>query len=101
MDEIKSGLSALAHATPVSRLVFFLTIAGIAYGLYRAHDLGQTMRANAQARAEEAITNEDRAFCEKFGMRAGSMTYVSCCQELSSIRQNQTERDRTIALDML
>jgi hypothetical protein len=101
MDAIKSHLSGLAHTTWVSRLVFWLTIAGMAYGLYKAYDLGQTMRAAAQARAEEAIASEDRAFCEKFGMSVGSATYLSCCRELSFIRQKQTERDRTVTIDML
>ncbi len=101
MHAIKSRLSGLAHVTSVSRLVFWLTIAGMAYGLYKAYDLGQTTRAIAQARADEAIANEDRAFCEKFGMSAGSVTYVSCCRELSFIRRKQTERDRTMAPDIL
>jgi hypothetical protein len=59
------------------------------------------MRAIAREQFEQAVADEDHAFCEKFGLRAGTSEYVACCRELSVIRQKQTERDRSAAQGLL
>jgi hypothetical protein len=52
------------------------------------------MRTVARERLSQAIADETKGFCEKFGMRAGTAEFLRCSDELAAIRQKQTERDR-------
>jgi hypothetical protein len=50
---------------------------------------------------ERAIVDEDRQFCEKFGMRSGSDAFTACGKELSVVRQKQADRDSAAAQGIL
>jgi hypothetical protein len=81
--------------TPV---VFLLFIAGmVAYGLYAAFISAPAIRAAAKEQLDRAIAEENRSFCEKFGMRAGTSEFTVCSQDLAIIRQKQTDRDSETA----
>ena len=58
------SLRALASALAVAILV--------AWGLHAVFIAGPAMRAAAHEYVERTIADEDRQFCEKFGMRSGS-----------------------------
>jgi hypothetical protein len=92
MSEIKAGApSAIIRlSSPVALLLAVL----LAYGLYAVFVAGPDMRAVARERLSQAIAEETKAFCEKFGMRAGTAKFLECSDELAAIRQKQTERDR-------
>jgi hypothetical protein len=47
--------------------------------------------AAAQALAAE-LAAESKAFCEKYGMRAGTQPHTSCVADVQAIRHSQTER---------
>jgi len=51
------------------------------------------MRAVAQANLDSTLANENRAFCEKFGMRVGTSEFAACSDALADIRKKQTDRD--------
>jgi hypothetical protein len=59
------------------------------------------MLAIADDQLRQAIADEDRVFCEKFGMPAGTPQFVACGQELGIIRQKQADRDRAAAQGLL
>src|SRR5262245_2553936 len=94
MSEIRAG-SAFATVRSVSPLAFAMFIAAmLACGLYAVFVAGPAMRAVAEVRLGQDISDETRGFCEKFGMRAGTAEFVKCSDELAAIRHKQTERDR-------
>jgi hypothetical protein len=74
-------------------LVLVIAVLGVGV-LYGIVNYGQTMRANALDQLRQTIADEDRAFCEKFGMHAGAPEFVACRQELGTIRQKQADRER-------
>jgi hypothetical protein len=77
-----------------SRVPFAVLIAVlVAFGLYGVFVTGPEMRAVAQANLERTLADENRAFCEKFGMRDGTNEFAACSQELAFIRKAQSERD--------
>lgn len=81
------------HLT-VSRLAFALLVAVLlAVGLYTAFVTGPAMRAVAQENLDRTLADENRAFCEKFGMRVGTSEFAACSQELTVIRKTQADRD--------
>jgi hypothetical protein len=79
-------------------LVIAVLGAGVLYGLFL---YGQRMRAIAEDQLQQTIADEDRAFCEKFGMRAGTPQFIACSQEIGIIRQKQIDRDRAAAQGLL
>ena len=60
--------------------------------------LGAAMIGIASAAAhddlERTIADEDRQFCERFGLRSDSAAFTACSRELAIVRQNQADRDR-------
>jgi hypothetical protein len=50
---------------------------------------------------ERAIADENRQFCEKFGMRSGSDAFTASGKELSVVRQKQADRDSAAAQGIL
>ncbi len=85
--------SAVKHLTG-SHLAFgLLVVVLMAFGLYAVLVAGPAMRATAQESLDRTLADENRAFCEKFGMRVGTSEFVACSQELTVIRNNQAERD--------
>jgi len=101
MAEIKANspgfanvsLRALASALAVAILV--------AWGLHAVFIAGPAMRAAAHEYVERTIADEDRQFCEKFGMRSGSDAFTACGKELSLVRQKQADRDGAAAQGIL
>jgi hypothetical protein len=59
------------------------------------------MQAIAEDQLWRTIAGEDRVFCEKFGMHAGTPQSETCGQELEIIRQKQADRDRAAAEGLL
>jgi len=101
MTRARLGLRDAAGVPVVWRVAYWLVIAGTACGLYKAYCTGRDARAIAQERLEQTLADEDHGFCERFGMRAGTSEYATCCRELSIIRQKQTERDRSATQSLL
>lgn len=75
-------------------LVIAVLVSGV---LYAAFLYGQKMLAIAEDQRRQTVAEEDRAFCDKFGMRAGTPEFVACGQELEIIRRKQADRDRAAA----
>jgi len=92
MTKLDVGSAASPRA---GSLVPFTSLAAIlmAFGLYAIFVTGPAMRAVAQANLDSTLAEENRAFCEKFGMRVGTSEFVACSQELVSIRKRQADRD--------
>src|SRR5581483_4035209 len=97
----RTAFAGVAAVLAASRVAYWLIIAAMAYGLYEAHYAGQTMRAMAEERVQRIIVDEDRAFCETFGLTAGAGAFASCRRELAIIRQNQADRDHADAAGLL
>ena len=72
-----------------------------ACGLYVLFFSGPAMRAAADERLERTIADEDRQFCETFGMRSASAAFTACSRELAIIRQKQADRDNAAAQGIL
>jgi hypothetical protein len=101
MAKVKIGSSGVANNALGARLAFWLILAAMAFGLYEATEVGRTMRVLSQDQVERTLAAEDRAFCEKFGMRPGGNDYADCCRELSIIRRKQTDRDAAVGQGLL
>ncbi len=85
--------SAIKHLSG-SHLGFgLLVVVLMAFGLYAVFVAGPAMRVVAQESLDRTLADENRAFCKKFGMRVGTSEFAACSQELTVIRNNQTERD--------
>ena len=83
------------------RWLFFviaLLTAGVLYELFTS---ARELRAIAEDRLWRTIADEDRAFCEKFGIRADTPQFLTCGKELWIIRQRQADRDRVAAQGLL
>ncbi len=78
-----------------------LLAVALTFGLHALFISGPAMRAAAREQLEQTIAGEDRAFCEKFGMGAGTDGFVACRRELAIIRQQQTERENAAAQGIL
>ncbi len=79
-------------------LFFAVLVAG---GLHALFISGPAMRATAHEYLERAIADENRQFCETFGMRSGSAAFTACSKELAIIRQKQVDRDNAAAQGIL
>ena len=103
MTEPKTSSAGIVNLIAGSRRVHWLIIAAMVatYGLYEAFVAAQAARAIAQEQFQQTIADENRAFCEKFGMRAGASAFVACSQELAIIRQKQADRDSAAAQGFL
>lgn len=83
---------------PLPALVYSLLLAVlVAFGLHALFISGPAMRAAAHEYLERTIADEDRQFCETFGMRSGSAAFTACSKELAMIRQKQIDRDNAAA----
>lgn len=80
-------------------LVLVVVVLGVGV-LYATFLYGQKRLAIAEDRLRQTIADEDRAFCEKFGMRAGTSQFVACGQELGIIRQAEADRERAAVEDL-
>lgn len=87
---------------PLPALRYSLLLAVLAAcGLYAAFIAGPAMRAAAHEYLERTIADEDRQFCETFGMRSASAAFTACSRELAIIRQKQVDRDNAAAQGIL
>ena len=73
----------------------------VAFGLHSVFIAGPALRAAAHEQLEQAIADEDRQFCERFGMRSSTDAFTACSQELSTVRQRQVNRDNAAAQGIL
>ena len=100
MTEVRT--SSAANTAGGSRVVYSLFVAVmVAFGLYAVFISGPALRAMAQEQLDRTIAEENRAFCEKFGMGTTTSKFVLCSQELATIRQKQADRDSAAAAGIL
>ena len=104
MTNVKIGFARVADSVRTWRserwLVLVIAVLGAGV-LYGAFIYGQKRLAIVEDQLRQTTAEEDRAFCEKFGMRAGTPQFVACGQELGIIRQKQADRDRAAAQGLL
>ncbi len=101
MADIETSSRHLAHL-PLRSLAHSLLLAIlVACGLYAVFIAGPAMRAAAHESLERTIADEDRQFCESFGIRAGTDAFAACSRALSSVRQKQVDRDKAAAQGIL
>jgi hypothetical protein len=87
---------------PLPALGYSLLLAVlVACGLHALFISGPAMRIAAQQQRERAVADEDRQFCEMFGMRSDSAAFDACSRELAIIRQKQVDRDNAAAQGIL
>jgi hypothetical protein len=94
MSEIRACAPFATTRSPAPFAFAVFVAAMLACGLYAVFVAGPAMRAVAGERLSQDIAAETKAFCEKFGMRAGTADFLICSDELAAVRQKQTERDR-------
>ncbi len=101
MAEIKTNSAGFANV-PLQTLASLLAVAIlVAWGLHAVFIAGPAMRAAAHQYVERTVADEDRQFCEKFGMHEGSDAFAACGRELSIVRQKQADRDSAAAQGIL
>jgi hypothetical protein len=101
MTETKTNSPDLANVS-LRTIASALAVAVlVAWGLHAVFIAGPAMRAAAHESVGRAIADEDRQFCEKFGMRPGSDAFTACGKELSVVRQKQADRDSAAAQGIL
>jgi hypothetical protein len=104
MTATKTGFARVADSVSGWRSVhwLFLVFAVLGVGvLYASFKYGQKMRTIAEDQLRQTTADEDRSFCEKFGLSAGTPQFVACGQGLGIIRQKQADRDRRAAQGLL
>jgi hypothetical protein len=69
------------------------TVLLLSFGLYAVFVAGPAQRVLAQDQLTRTISEETRAACEKFGMKAGTAQFVDCADVLATVRQKQANRD--------
>ena len=72
-----------------------------AFGLHAVFVDGRAVRAAAHDDVLRTIADEDRHFCEMFGMPFGTDAYAACSRELSNVRQRQVDRENAVAAGIL
>lgn len=73
----------------------------VAGGLHALFISGPAMRAAAHEQVERSIADEDRGFCEMFGMHSGTAEFAACGRQLAIVRQKQVDRDSAAAQGIL
>lgn len=69
-------------------MVVILIGAGLVFIEHRSAPI---RAAAAQALATE-LAAESKAFCEKYGMQAGTQAHASCVADVQAVRDSQAER---------
>jgi hypothetical protein len=101
MAEIKTDAPAFANLPLRTRLSALAVAILVAWGLHSVFIAGPAMRAAAHESVQWSIADEDRQFCEQFGMHAGTDAFTACGRELSIVRQKQADRDSAAAQGIL
>lgn len=65
--------------------------------IYTLSPAGTRSLAAAHEKMLDEIADESRAFCEKFGMPAGTEQHTRCLNELNRIRANEDQRVNEVA----
>jgi len=74
-----------------------LLAALVGCGLYVILISGPAVRHAAHDYLVRTIAEEDRQFCETFGVRAASSSFAACSSELAIIRKKQVDRNNAAA----
>lgn len=101
MTEIRTNTRGSGNA-PLRSLAYALLVAVlVALGLHAVFIVGPAMRAAAHEQVVRVVADEDRQFCERFGMGSGTDAFAACSRELSIVRQRQVDRDNAAAQGIL
>jgi hypothetical protein len=67
---------------------------GVAFTLFLLLHIPQMRdaRATAKARLEQEISEENRSYCEKWGLKANTHEHVICTMDLVRIRKETEQR---------
>ena len=101
MTELKTNAHGTGNVQLRSLACALFAAILVAFGLHAVFIAGPVMRAAAHEAVVRAIADEDRQFCETFGMGSGTDAFTACSRELSVIRQRQVERDNAAAEGIL
>lgn len=101
VTEIQTNAPASGGVTLRSLTYGLLVAILLAFGLYAVFIGAPAMRVAAQESVTRAVADEDRQFCEMFGMHSGTDAFVACSRELSVVRQRQVDRDNAAAQGIL
>jgi len=101
MTETRTSTRGPANAWPRSLAYALLVAVLVAFGLHAVFIAGPAMRAAAHEQVVRAVADENRQFCEGFGMRSGTDAFAACSRELSNVRQRQVDRDNAAANGIL
>jgi hypothetical protein len=89
---------AISTTVPTSRpettaLVIFGIVASLIVAVVIVLDLrAAPIRAAAAQALSAELAAEDKAFCEKHGMRADTQAHSACVADVQTIRDGQTKR---------
>ena len=101
MAKAKTNTPRLDHF-PLPAIGYALLFAVLAaFGLHALFISGPAMRASARDDLKRTIADEDRQFCERFGVSPTSAAFTACSRELATIRQKQVDRDNAAAQGIL
>ena len=101
MTQVKADARG-SNSAPLRAPAYVLLVAILAaFGLYAVFIAGPSARAAAHEDTVRAVAEEDRQFCEMFGMRSGTEAFDACRRQLSIVRQKQVDRDNAAAEGIL
>lgn len=89
LDVVSTVPPQKSSLVPLLLLSVFVAV----LGLYAIFVSGPATRAVAQANLASALADENKAFCEKFGMQTGTAQFAACSAALTGIRKSQADRD--------
>jgi hypothetical protein len=102
MTKPNTGVAGPDHLQRPAFVGYSLLLAVLAAcGLYVTFISGPAMRHAAREYLVRIIAEEDRQFCETFGVRAASAEFAACSGELAIIRRKQVDRDNAAAQGIL
>lgn len=101
MAEIKTNTHGFGDVPLQALACALLAVILVAFGLHAVFIAGPALRAAAHEQLVQAIADEDRQFCEMFGIRSGTDVFAACSRELSIVRQKQVNRDNAAAQGIL
>jgi hypothetical protein len=76
----------------IALLIVGIVVIVIGVGLVFIEHRSAPIRAAAAQALTAELAAENKAFCEKYGMRAGTQAHTSCVADLQAIRDSQAER---------
>jgi hypothetical protein len=73
-------------------LMWSLALLSVPFWLYVAAYVAPEARLIAQQQQQDAIWRENRFFCERHGMPAGTREHARCVKDLTAIRAREERR---------